>query len=861
MEELPGGSGLSQNVARAPRSTGDSPTAQEPPADPSSQPAAKEPPADPSSQPAAKEPPADPSSQAAAQEPPCSTGAPCRPPHPSLQQCSTPASGNEPGTLIHHNDNPWQTSSRQSHASNMEKSPTTQLKNRYQIFVEDEDGTPKNEAIPASKKEKGTQQQVTAKSTAKKQRRVVVVGDSLLRGTEAAICRPDITAREVCCLPGAMIKDVTDRIPKLFSSKDVHPFLLIHVGTNDTARKDLPTICKDFEELGKKVKELDAQDWRIANVVPIFKKGSKSEPGNYRPHGFMRNRSCQTNLISFYEEVSYRLDHGESLDVVYLDFSKAFDTVPHKSRYRNVMAEKEELKPGAYVCDICKVTCSSPLPFFEHMTGQKHRAAAARVSHESVPQLHRFQYVIDTFMKAEPLVGLEYVEELQGKGLQGNNRYRCVLCGFQGQRTSLLLHITGLQHITGYVGKHHPQLLPQGAKATKKDTQLVAATICQTYGRKTVKEIREGAEPTKQCFIPRVLTPAKATKQAAAKICQDHGKKTITEDAEPTPERLAKQCLIPQLLPQAVKPTPKAMQLAAAIICQDYGKKSITESRKDAEPTHTSNITPSMQSHASNIIPRQTPSTQSHASNTTPRQTPGTQSHESNRTPRQTPSTQSHASNRTPRQTPSTPSHASNITPRRSPSTQSHASNIILTPERLAKHSSDPQSTRKPGNGDQLLAGFKGNAEFLDYLQKFQIRSDEDAKIIRVISENCWQALLRYGQEQGEEPWEEELPQGEDLRGQELKGEEPQGKASEDLPAPANRTDKGFSVGNHGKVVPASAAQTDATQLFFNSIKNMEEAEVRDILQKIAATNPAFRGINVPNVIQYLRATGRLKTS
>ncbi|CAJ0957217.1 unnamed protein product [Ranitomeya imitator] len=75
------------------------------------------------------------------------------------------------------------------------------------------------------------------------------------------------------------------------------------------------------------------QDWRIANVVPIFKKGSKSEPGNYRPHGFMRNRSCQTNLISFYEEVSYRLDHGESLDVVYLDFSKAFDTVPHKSSF------------------------------------------------------------------------------------------------------------------------------------------------------------------------------------------------------------------------------------------------------------------------------------------------------------------------------------------------------------------------------------------------------------------------------------------------------------------------------------------------------------------------------------------------
>ena len=44
----------------------------------------------------------------------------------------------------------------------------------------------------------------------------------------------------------------------------------------------------------------------------------------------MRDRSCQTNLISFYEEVSSRLDSGESMDVVYLDFSKAFDTVPHK---------------------------------------------------------------------------------------------------------------------------------------------------------------------------------------------------------------------------------------------------------------------------------------------------------------------------------------------------------------------------------------------------------------------------------------------------------------------------------------------------------------------------------------------------
>ncbi|CAJ0941587.1 unnamed protein product, partial [Ranitomeya imitator] len=146
-----------------------------------------------------------------------------------------------------------------------------------------------------------SQQQVTAKSTAKKQRRVVVVGDSLLRGTEAAICRPDITAREVCCLPGAMIKDVTDRIPKLFSSKDVHPFLLIHVGTNDTARKDLPTICKDFEELGKKVKELDAQVV-FSSILPVDGHGTRRWNRILDANNWLR-RWCRQQGFGF-------LDHG-----------------------------------------------------------------------------------------------------------------------------------------------------------------------------------------------------------------------------------------------------------------------------------------------------------------------------------------------------------------------------------------------------------------------------------------------------------------------------------------------------------------------------------------------------------------------
>ncbi|KAK4813674.1 LOW QUALITY PROTEIN: hypothetical protein QYF61_017641 [Mycteria americana] len=103
-------------------------------------------------------------------------------------------------------------------------------------------------------------------------------------------------------------------------------------------------------------------DWRLANVTPIYKKGWKEDLGNYRPvsltsvlgklkeqiilsaitwhvednqgikpsqHGFRKGRSCLTNQISFYDKVICLVDEGKAVDAVYLEFSKAFDTVSH----------------------------------------------------------------------------------------------------------------------------------------------------------------------------------------------------------------------------------------------------------------------------------------------------------------------------------------------------------------------------------------------------------------------------------------------------------------------------------------------------------------------------------------------------
>jgi len=96
-------------------------------------------------------------------------------------------------------------------------------------------------------------------SSARKKQRVIVIGDSLLKGAEGPICRPDPLHREVCCVLGARVKDVRKKLPSLVWPPDYCPLLLFQVGTDDIGRTSLKTMKQDFRAFGRQVKASGAQ--------------------------------------------------------------------------------------------------------------------------------------------------------------------------------------------------------------------------------------------------------------------------------------------------------------------------------------------------------------------------------------------------------------------------------------------------------------------------------------------------------------------------------------------------------------------------------------------------------------------------
>jgi len=113
------------------------------------------------------------------------------------------------------------------------------------------------------------------------------------------------------------------------------------------------------------------RDWKKAIVVPIHKGGDRSVVKNYRPvnitsvvckqmehviacyirqvwedrdwfyegqHGFRSGYLCESQIIAVFQDISESLDETTRLDAIIIDFSKAFDLVPHDRLLKKIAA-------------------------------------------------------------------------------------------------------------------------------------------------------------------------------------------------------------------------------------------------------------------------------------------------------------------------------------------------------------------------------------------------------------------------------------------------------------------------------------------------------------------------------------------
>ena len=159
-------------------------------------------------------------------------------------------------------------------------------------------------------------------------------------------------------ITGSSVRDalMSLNISKSFGPDNLHPKLLAYLGDNNnfvTAVTQLFNNCYN--------KGCIPEIWKEARITALHKKGPVTDAENYRPisltsilckiyerfirshmldhvgasltnqqHGFVSGRSCLSNLLECMDIVNKIIADGDFVDILYLDFQKAFDTVPHR---------------------------------------------------------------------------------------------------------------------------------------------------------------------------------------------------------------------------------------------------------------------------------------------------------------------------------------------------------------------------------------------------------------------------------------------------------------------------------------------------------------------------------------------------
>ena len=169
-------------------------------------------------------------------------------------------------------------------------------------------------------------------------------------------------------------------IYKSLGPDGIHPKLLKSLSENEAFVDTVTALFQSCYDTGVLPKA-----WKTAEVKALYKKGDKMHSKNYRPisltcilsklfeklmrnhildhvyeyicteqHGFLPKRSCLSNLLDCIHHAYEILEENESIDIFYLDFMKAFDTVPHKRLLKKLKAYGIVGKTYAVIEDFLK---------------------------------------------------------------------------------------------------------------------------------------------------------------------------------------------------------------------------------------------------------------------------------------------------------------------------------------------------------------------------------------------------------------------------------------------------------------------------------------------------------------------------
>lgn len=156
-------------------------------------------------------------------------------------------------------------------------------------------------------------------------------------------------------------------VKRLNSKKACGPDKMPILALQETVNEIAPVLQSIFQQSLNESKI--PLDWKKANIVPIFKKGDRTKPSNYRPvsltavvskmlehivvaqimdhldrynilhenqHGFRSRRSCESQLLLTTDDITKSINQGHQVDMGILDFAKAFDKVSHRRLSRKM---------------------------------------------------------------------------------------------------------------------------------------------------------------------------------------------------------------------------------------------------------------------------------------------------------------------------------------------------------------------------------------------------------------------------------------------------------------------------------------------------------------------------------------------